>query len=180
MGAVVTIETPFPLYALPRVWKWTEESRRQVADDYAPHSLDEFIDRWERQARAGQRSWSVWRDNELGGVVTSSKLNPILADVHCIFKRAFWGHDTTAQASRLAFAEIFEDGVQKITTICFFDNHALLGLVRKLGFEREGLLRKNTLRDGQLVDQVVIGLTKERFEVDNPPAAVKELDVVSR
>jgi RimJ/RimL family protein N-acetyltransferase len=93
-----------------------------------------------------------------------------MADSHCIFKRAFWGSGTTAAALRQVYAEIFADGgeqkitIKKITIVCFSDNHALLGLVRKLGFEREGVLKKSTLRDGQLVDQVVTGLTRERFE----------------
>jgi len=159
----VEIIEPFPPHALPRAWKWAQESRRQVADAFAPSTLDQFVEHWERQVRAGQRSWGVWRDAELGGIVTSMRFNAVLADAHCIFKRTFWGHETTAEALRLVFTEIFAGGVQKITTVCFSDNHALLGLVRRIGFEREGTLKKNALRDGDLCDQAVIGLTRDRF-----------------
>jgi RimJ/RimL family protein N-acetyltransferase len=160
----ISVRSPFPLHALPRLWKWAEESRRQVADEFSPKTLDEFVDFWERLAQAGQRSWGVWRNGDLGGAIWSTRVNPVTADSHCIFKRTFWGQGITAEALRLAYSELFADGAQKITIVCFADNHALLGLVRKLGFEREGLLKKSTLRDGELVDQAVIGLMKERFE----------------
>jgi RimJ/RimL family protein N-acetyltransferase len=163
MKPPVNVVEPYPVYALPRLWQWAEESRRQVADESSPKTLDDFVQFWERLAQSGQRSWGVWRDSELGGAIWSTRFSPVVADSHCIFKRAFWGSGTTAEALRLAYAEIFESGVQKINIVCFSDNHSLLGLVRKLGFEREGTLRKSALRDGELVDQAVIGLTKERF-----------------
>jgi RimJ/RimL family protein N-acetyltransferase len=160
----VTIVEPFPAHALPRLWKWAEDSRLQVADAFSPQTLDEFVRFWERLVQSGQRSWGVWRDGELGGAIWSTRLNPVMADSHGIFQRAFWGRGITAEALRLAYAEIFAGDVQKIAIVCFSDNHALLGLVGKLGFEREGLLRKSTLRDDVMVDQAVVGLTKERFE----------------
>ncbi len=160
----VSIESPFPVYALPRVWAWAEESRRQVADDFAPKSLDEFLAHWDSQALAGQRSWAVRRDGELGGVVTSTRFNPVAADAHCIFKRSFWGYATTGEALRQVFEEMFEEGVLKIATVAFSDNAAIIGLTGRLGFRREGTLERQTLRDGKLVDQVILGLTKERFD----------------
>jgi len=160
----VSVQPEFPLYALPRLWQWAEDSRHQVADQFSPKTLDEFVNSWERQAVAGQRSWCVWVNGELGGAVWSTRLSPVLADSHCIFKRSFWGQGITREALRLVYAEIFAGGIEKIAIVCFVDSHALLGLVRKLGFEREGTLKKSTLRDGQLVDQAVIGLTKEAFE----------------
>jgi RimJ/RimL family protein N-acetyltransferase len=161
---MVTIASPFPRYALPRLWRWADASWRQVADDFAPRTLDEFVSYWETKECAGMRSWEVIRDGEMGGVVTSLRLNPVLADAHCIFKKSFWGHETTAEALRLVFEQLFADGVLKIETKCFHDNHALLGLVGKLGFEREGTRKQSTLRGGKLVDRAAVGLTKENWE----------------
>ena len=95
--------------------------------------------------------------------MTSSRINPVCVDAHCVFKRSFWGHATTVEALRQVFDEIFSSGVIKITATAFADNHALLGLVRKLGFQREGVLRQQTRRAGELIDVVVIGLTREGF-----------------
>jgi RimJ/RimL family protein N-acetyltransferase len=163
-AAGVTISRPFPAYALPRVWGWTQESRRQVADDFSVQTLDEFVSRWEAAERVGRWSWGVWRDGELGGAVTSMQISPVCADAHCVFKRSFWGHATTAQALKLIFDEIFaREETQKITTQAFADNHALLGLVRKLGFQKEGVLKQQTRRAGQMIDVAIIGLTKGGF-----------------
>jgi RimJ/RimL family protein N-acetyltransferase len=164
VAVTVTIERPFPTYALPRVWGWTVESRRQVADDFAVKTLDEFVNQWEAAERAGRSSWGVWRDKELGGAVTSARVNPMCVDAHCVFKRSFWGHAVTVEALRLVFEEIFSNGeTQKIMATAFRDNHALLGLVRKLGFQKEGVLRQQTRRNGEMVDVVLIGLTAEGF-----------------
>jgi len=162
-AAGVTVSRPFPIHALPRLWAWTVESRRQVADDFAVQTLEEFVSRWEAAETAGRSSWAVWRDKELGGAVTSSRINPVCVDAHCVFKRSFWGHAVTVEALRLVFEEIFSNGILKITATAFYDNHALLGLVRKLGFQKEGVLRQQTRRAGELIDVVVIGLTREGF-----------------
>lgn len=169
MGAVVTVESPFPEYALPRLWQWISSSRNSVCDDFSPKNIDELVVHWERKRRAGERTWGVFRSGDLGGMISSSLFSPILADIHCIFKRSFWGHETTFNAMNLVAGEIFsrEDNekrqVQKITSMAFFDNHALFGLVKKLGFVKEGSLRQHALRDGKLVDVVIGGLTRERF-----------------
>src|SRR5579872_629050 len=159
----VEVIEPFPLHAVPRVWEWVREFRDRVADDFAPSTLAEFVSQWEAQDAAGRRTWAVLRDGELGGVITSNRLSPIVADAHCVFKREFWGRDTTAEALRHVFAAIFAQGVEKITSLAFRDNHALFGLVARLGFEREGTLRQHTRRRGELVDMVIVGLRRERF-----------------
>jgi RimJ/RimL family protein N-acetyltransferase len=161
--AEVTVERTFPHYALPRLWGWTVESRRQSTDDFSSRTLEEFIREWDAAERVGRSSWGVWRDGELGGVVMSRRINPVCADAHCVFKRSFWGHKTTVEALRLVFDEIFVGETRKITAWAYHDNHALLGLARKLGFQKEGVLRQQTRRDGEMVDVVLIGLTKEGF-----------------
>ena len=161
---VVAIEEPFPLHAVPRVWAWTQQFRDRVADDFGPQTLDEFVQQWERDAVAGRRTWIVLRDGEMGGVITSRKISPMVADAHCIFKREFWGQGTTAEALRLVFEQVFLSGVEKISAMTFADNHALLGLVKRLGFEREGLLRSQTKRNGVAADVVIVGVTKDRFQ----------------
>ncbi|WMJ02673.1 GNAT family N-acetyltransferase [Pseudomonas chlororaphis subsp. aurantiaca] len=42
--------------------------------------------------------------------------------------------------------------LQRVELTVFADNEAALGLYRKFGFEREGLLRDYAVRDGQYVD----------------------------
>lgn len=174
--SALEVVEPFPGYALPRLWTWLQASRRMSADEFSAATLDQYVDDWDRRERAGMRSWGVWRNGELGGAVTSMRFNPVLADFHCLFHRSFWGHETTAAALRFVFAQLFADEVRKIATFCYADNHALLGLVRKLGFEREGTVREYALRDGQMVDMAIIGLTRHRFVALHPPDEEKQVE----
>ena len=65
----VQVISPFPIYAVPRVFVWMKEFRNRVCDDFAPDTLGDFVDQWQREDRAGRRTWSVIRGGELGGVI---------------------------------------------------------------------------------------------------------------
>lgn len=157
------LESPFPAYAVPRAWVWIEEFRHRVADDFAPNTLDEFIAQWRAGAAVGTKSWAVIRDDEIGGVITARRLSPIVADAHCIFARRFWGRETTLASLRLVFDELYRDGVEKIISLVFKDNHGVIGIIKALGGTVEGRLARHTLRGGKRVDMVPIGILKEAF-----------------
>jgi len=160
---MVTVESPFPEYAVPRVWRWIQEFRNRVADDYAPRDVAGFMADW-RARQAQERTWAVFRDYELGGLVSFQQLSPVLGTSHCLFKKTFWGWQTTVPALELIYREIFEHSTtQKITAAVFRDNASIVGLARRLGAKTEGVLRSHTLRGGRLVDMVVLGLLKDDF-----------------
>lgn len=166
---VVTLQSPFPEYAVPRVFVWISEFRHRVADDFAPNTLEGFVEQWERDA--GRKTWAVIRDGEIGGVITARALSPLVSEAQCVFAKRFWGHETTLVALRLAFAEVFTGSIgevftgttKKISLVLFRDNHAIIGLIKKLGGTVEGTLVDHTLRGGRPVDLVVIGIQKEGF-----------------
>lgn len=157
----ITVETPFPEYAVPRVWTWMERFRSRVADDFAPKTLEEFVDDWERR---GSETWAVYRDGELGGLVTVEQVSPVVASSHCLFKKEFWGAETTIPALQQVYGKVFERGITKISSAVFHDNDTIKSLAYKIGAKREGMLRNQTLRGGKPVHMVVVGLLKEDFE----------------
>lgn len=162
--ARVEVSSPFPVFALPRAWAWMQEFRSRVCDDFSPQDLAEFMAQWDAQERNPERvTFAVERDGEIGGLVTVTRLSPVLADIHLIFKREFWGHETTATALRIVLHEVFQRGIRKVTSLAFRDNHALIGLACKLGAVKEGVLREQTMRGGKPVDMVIVGLTAEGF-----------------
>lgn len=159
----ISLVTPFPLRSIPRIWSWIEASRHTIADDFAPKTLEDFIDLWATRAKNGTRSWGVMRDGELGGVITSSPISPVVADLHCIFKKEFWGHKTTVPATRMAMEKVFAE-VPKITSLVFSDNHAILGnFLGKLNGVKEGVLTAQTMRDGKPTDMVLVAIHREAF-----------------
>lgn len=142
---------------------WIQSFRTRVLDDYGPKSMEEFVEMWE-QAQGNRWTAAVMRDGELGGVITSAELSPRIRDVHFIFKREFWGRKTTVPALMQAGEVLFAiPGVEKLKSLAFRDNVELIGIVTELGARREGVLEKETMRGGEPVDVVTMGLIKERF-----------------
>lgn len=156
------LESPFPEYALPRVWNWIQDFRDRVADDYSPKTMAEFMAHWEERSPL-RRTWAVWRNEDLGGIVIFEPWQPGVGTSHAIFKRSFWGRATTRRALELVYREIFESGIRKVCNFPFRKNNAIIALGKSLGMRTEGVLRGQTLQHGQPADLVVLSLFREEF-----------------
>jgi RimJ/RimL family protein N-acetyltransferase len=158
------VESPFPDFALPRVWSWIQDFRQRVTDDFSPRTLTEFVAQWAELAPT-RKTWGVWRDGELGGLIVWEPWPmPGIGVSHALFKREFWGRATTHTALVSVYRELFDGGVRKILGFPFRSNHAIVGLGKALGARTEGVLRQQTLQGGRPVDLVILGLLKEDFE----------------
>ncbi len=186
----VHVESPFPISQLPRLWQWCVTFRHQIMDDYGPQDEDAFNAEWLNLAERGLQTWAVYRTinevRELGGIITVQPLNPICGAAFYLFKRQFWGKHTSEPAAREATRLAFEQNpdLRKINLTIFADNHQLRQLAKSLGYRREGQTRQATMRRGQLIDTLALGLTKEDFEkwlLSSPPLSVEqsELSAVS-
>lgn len=162
----VTVSEPFPEYAWPEVWGWMKDFRNRIMDDFGPQTLDEFVT-WALRMSERSRTWGVWRDGELGGLITVRQAMPALGEIHVIFRRSFWGRDTTAVSLRLVLGAVFTSNTIKVASVVFQDNHAARALARRAGFCEEGLFIGHTLRDGKPVNMVPLGITKEGFNKEN-------------
>jgi RimJ/RimL family protein N-acetyltransferase len=160
-GVDIRVETPFPAAAWPRVWQWVSDFRSRVADDFAPKTLEDFV---AQQLASSGRTWATYRDGELCGMVSFEPVSPVSGLTHCLFRKDFWGRNTTREALRLVYTEIFAGGCHKVFGTPFRDNNAMISLARSIGFQREGVLREQTKRGGVFVDMVVLGMTKGDFE----------------
>src|SRR5947209_6545796 len=107
----VTLESPFPAYAWPQVWRWMESFRARVVDDFGPQTLDEFVQMQEAREQAGALTWGVYRDGELGGAITYEG-NTYSGTIHCLYKKQFWGAGTTDASLHAVLAELGARGVR--------------------------------------------------------------------
>lgn len=159
----VSVRSPFPFEALPRVWTWIQRFRHRVADDFSPHTLDDFVDlqasKWEQQ-----RSWAIYGDGELGGLITFERLNGHAGTAHLLLKPDFQGRGLAMPALRLAFAEMYALGVERLMFYVLQGNWAVGSLIVNLGGRREGCLRSHTLQKGKPIDVWIYGLMKAEFE----------------
>ena len=159
----IRLIAPFPFEALPRVWGWMAEFRGQVADDFAPQTLGQFMafmrDGWSRQ-----KTWAIYGDDELGGLITFERLSPWLGTAHITLKRVFQGKGIAVPVCREAVAAMFEQGIGKLSFYPLSGNLAIGSLLVGLGAKREGKLEAQTLCHGRPANITVYGLTRPSFE----------------
>lgn len=162
---MLRVYSPFPVEAIPRIGFWFERIMKRVADDYGPQNVTDMVQAISQQIENGVETWAVERDGELGGFISIQRRTPILAEVNCIFKPEFFCRPTADDAIRRVFRQVFDSGILKITGNIFKDNLGVKDLGVRVGLKREGLLKKHTMRDGKLVDVMVLGITKEEFNL---------------
>jgi len=167
MGKCERIEltSPFPFESLPRVWRWIEPFRAKVADDFAPQNLGDFVnymaEKWNRQ-----RTWAVYGEGELGGLITFEPLSPWVGTAHVILKPDFQGRGIAVKACRQAVEAMFQQpGLGKLAFFILAGNLAIGSLLVGLGAKREGKLEGHTLCGGKPTTMWAYGLTKQDFEV---------------
>lgn len=157
----------FPDAALPQLWAWCEAFRNQVADDYSPKTINEFVDFELAREAARVIKFGVFRDDELGGCIWVEQLSDLVAEAHCIFKKEFFGHKTTIPALKLMAHMIFETGIQKIKMRTFADNYAIKSLLLNAGAHREGVFKNETKRNGELIDIAMFAFFASDLHEDN-------------
>jgi RimJ/RimL family protein N-acetyltransferase len=160
----IDVRSPFPFEALPRIWRWIEPFRAQLSNDSSPKTLDEFLafkaPNWKKR-----RTWAIYGDGELGGLIEFEKLDSWLGTAHFLLKPEFHRQGLSIKAARIAAADIFEhEGIGKLTFQILAGNLAIGSLLCNLGARREGTLEGHTLRGGKPTDLWVYGLSKETFQ----------------
>lgn len=160
----IEVTSPFPFEALPRVWRWIEGFRLQVADDFSPRTLEAYLAymaaRWEIE-----KTWAVYAEGELGGLIEFERLSPWLGTAHMLLKPDFQGRGIAVTVYRSAVAEMFaEPGLGKLEFRVLGGNLAIGSLVCNIGAKREGTLTGYTLSEGKPRDVWIYGLSKEAFK----------------
>lgn len=95
------------------------------------------------------------KTNDLVGAValTIDSQRHRRAELGYLLRRDRWGQGLASEASRLVVDFGFEDlGVHRVWAVCDPRNAASVGVLRKLGMQREGLLRDDLLIAGEWRD----------------------------
>lgn len=78
--------------------------------------------------------------------------------------RAYWRRGYASEAIRLVLRYFFRElRYQKVTTRVYSFNTPSLALHDRLGFVREGVMRRMRYTGGQYHDEVIFGMTAEEF-----------------
>lgn len=152
-------------------WNWDDEQARNLDAVPFPQSR-EAVKQWAERESVRPREEDTFRfviENDAGEVVGN------LATHDCNRRVGTFGygisirHDQRGKGyAREAIALVLrfyfqELRYQKVTVHVFSFNEASLRLHEKLGFQREGQLRRTVFTKGQFYDEIIFGLTAEEF-----------------
>lgn len=112
----------------------------------------------------GRTSWLVKEADWYFGYTAVEQMNFRWVSLHTAFRRGTPGFLKKA-AVMWTMGRMFECGAIKITAMIPRFNRPACHLAGAVGMQREGVITKAFLRNGQLVDLLVFGVEKDVFPV---------------
>lgn len=101
----------------------------------------------------------IYRDEEIKGLFMLVPQNAVTAEIHtCLLLRG----KEAFQAGRLLLDYLFSK-YQKAISYTPSTNKKSLFYALRLGFKKEGVLTQSFLKNGELLDQTLVGLTKGEY-----------------
>ncbi|KGJ91698.1 GNAT family N-acetyltransferase [Colwellia psychrerythraea] len=153
-------------------------SPKMMEHVYNSLTYDEAKAAFEAKAQPWSETSDSWLTLGITEIVSGEKLGSIgikivdreakIAEVGFMMKPSAQGKGFASEALTLLKDYVFtERKLNKLTAICSVNNTGSYKLLEKLGFQREGCLRQNTLINDKLVDDYVYGLLT-RKDLTNP------------
>lgn len=107
--------------------------------------------------------WMLVSDGEPAGVFLVHAHNSACFEMHTCLLPRIWGKDA-AHAAQLLLAWAFNDTqCQKMITAVPSYNRAAIRFAKAGGMTQEGVNRASFLRNGELIDQIMLGITKQEW-----------------
>ena len=160
----IELASPFPEVSLPAAWLWVKPALRLMADDFAIQDIGGLFEAASSIEAKGGKTWGVLRNGQLCGWLGFEPINKVAGFGHCFFAPWAWGRETTDVAVKLALAEIYAAGWEKVSCPVLAANRGIRGLLRRIGMREEGRLRGHTLSGGKPADLILFGELKAEFE----------------
>ena len=154
--SVITIE-PWDESDYPLLWSWCNKFWDSVADDDVPRTQTEFVMFKQMQ---GSINLGVYRDGQLGGILSCDPVNSKVCQAHAIFRKEFWGRETTERGLQLGIEFAWELGYTKIVSMVYQHNVKMRALIQAVGGKQEGYHVAQTRQNGKPVDMVSYGIFK--------------------
>lgn len=108
--------------------------------------------------------WMLVDDGEPAGVFLVHAVNSICYQMHTCLLPRIWGPGAARAAQLLLEWAFTETPCEKMTTAVPAYNRAALRFARAGGMKDEGNNRASFLRNGALVDQIMLGITKQEWK----------------
>lgn len=96
------------------------------------------------------------------GVFRKENIHFRTAEMGYYIAQPYWGHGITTDAVRQVCGYVFENSdILRIFAEPFARNLASCRVLEKSGFSLEGILRKNAVKDGEILDMKLYAFIKE-------------------
>jgi ribosomal-protein-alanine N-acetyltransferase len=155
---------------------WINSQKTDVYTQHAlfPHFPDRLMDYYQERTRSKNSVWlaiKVKDDGQHIGNIDISNIDWVnRSGIYNVLigSDAHHGKGYAFEASILILRHVFNRlNLNRIQLGVRSDNLAAIKLYEKLGFVKEGLLRKTILDNGQYLDTLVMGLLRDEFNAKN-------------
>jgi RimJ/RimL family protein N-acetyltransferase len=133
----------------PRLWKAISEDGSIGPDQYYPDMESIY-------------AIALTHEDALHGFVLGREYTDSVSEIHIAIAPDYWGHEHNVELGKMGTTALFEQtGAQKLVASIPVDDKEVLRFAQRVGFQREGVNKQSFRRDGQLLDQYYVGLTRE-------------------
>lgn len=181
IGKDVDIIAPFPSGAFPQAAQWMHCYKTLVFGDSGPATqaeIEKFL--WDKTALPNVYSWAIVDKNNLTatrqdaplvGIGLFELLSPENGYFHVASNRRAWGEriaqpGLVQQAAELAIPQLWKylPTLQRISAATYASNKAARGLIKRLGFVKDGYFVAMGRTKGKPQDVVHFGLLRPQSE----------------
>ena len=183
----IDLISPFPLQQIPRLNGWLHCYKTIIMTDLNPQSAEDWEAYHNQLFQSPEvKSWGIIDKNNLTkskheaplvGMVMFQQDGPFNGYFHVASNRSAWGKKFVDEAGSEVIQQIFKDipSLLRVSAAILDVNAPAKALARRLGFQKEGLLKDVSTQQGKPVGLALFGLTRREYQ---PPTAKVELEEV--
>jgi len=145
--------------------KILDNLRDGIPYPYTKKDAEDYISFALSAGRDSQYTWAVTYQGELVGslgVFRKDNIHRRTAEMGYYIAEPYWGRGIATSAVRQACSYLFENtDLIRIFAEPFARNTASCKVLEKAGFTLEGVLRKNAVKNGEILDMKLYSLVRE-------------------
>ena len=132
---------------------------------YTVEDAEAFITAASAEDKKKTFSWAITVDDEVVGTVgvfRKDNVHRLTAEIGYYVAEEYWGKGVMTEAVKQACKYIFDNtDIVRIFADPYHFNIGSCRVLEKAGFQFEGVLRKNAIKNGQLTDMKMYSILKE-------------------
>lgn len=155
-ATAVTLRPKFPMELTSKLWTWLNSPRHHNFDDYGPKTYPEFLKVFAERSTK-ERTWAVIVGGEVVGYLGFAPQSTIAGAIHgLVISPSYRGNGIGTAALNEAVSQLIAEGFKSITSTIFADNAVIHHVLRSVGFDDVGVLRKAAMKDGKMVSMQIM------------------------